>query len=88
MKKFLFIGIDFSKNKFDRFNYWNVYQPASKEIDALQLLTAHRSRLVKNKVQLQVSSNEMRRVINETARWIFESARLVIKPLLTMSEIN
>jgi transposase len=53
------------------------YLPASKEIDSLQLLTAHRSRLVKNKVQLEGSVREMRRVINrdETAKWIFESAQ-------------
>jgi len=52
------------------------YKPAEKEIDALRLLVAYRSRLVKNKVALEVSANEMRRVIKRdtTARFIYESS--------------
>lgn len=52
------------------------YKPAEKEIETLQLLVAYRSRLVKTKVSLEVSANEMRRVIKRdaTARFIYESS--------------
>ena len=52
------------------------YKPAEKEIETLQLLVAYRSRLVKSKVSLEVSANEMRRVIKRdaTARFIYESS--------------
>jgi transposase len=52
------------------------HKPAEKEIEALQLLVAYRGRLVKNKVSLEVSANEMRRVITRstTARGIYESS--------------
>jgi transposase len=52
------------------------YKPAEKEIAALQLLVSYRTRLVKNKVALEVAANEMRRVIkrNPTARFVYESS--------------
>jgi len=52
------------------------YKPAEKEIETLQLLVGYRSRLVKSKVSLEVSANEMRRVIKRdaTARFIYESS--------------
>ena len=52
------------------------YKPAEKEIESLQLLVGYRSRLVKSKVSLEVSANEMRRVIKRdaTARFIYESS--------------
>jgi transposase len=52
------------------------YRPAEKEIDALQLLASYRSRLVKNRVALEVAANEMRRVIKRdpTARFVYESS--------------
>jgi transposase len=52
------------------------YKPAEKEIDALRLLVSYRSRLVKNKVVLEVAAGEMRRVIkrNTTARFVYESS--------------
>jgi transposase len=52
------------------------YKPVKKEIDTLQLLVSYRSRLVKNKVSLEVSATEMRRVIQRdpTARFVYESS--------------
>lgn len=52
------------------------YTLVGKEVDSLRMLSSHRSRLVKNKVSLEVAANEMRRVIqrNTTARWVFESS--------------
>lgn len=52
------------------------YKPAEKETEALRLLVSYRSRLVKNKVALEVAANEMRRVIkrNPTARFVYESS--------------
>jgi transposase len=52
------------------------YRPAGKEIDALELLVSYRSRLVKNRVALEVSANEMRRVLKRspTARFVYESS--------------
>ena len=52
------------------------YKPAEKEIEALRLLVSYRSRLVKNKVSIQVAANEMRRVIKRdtTARFVYESS--------------
>ena len=52
------------------------YKPAEKEIEALQLLVSYRSRLVKNKVSIEVAANEMRRVIKRdtTARFVYESS--------------
>lgn len=50
------------------------YKPSEKTIDALRLLVSYRSRLVKNKVVLEVAANEMRRVIKRdtTARFVYE----------------
>jgi transposase len=52
------------------------YKPAGKELDALKLLSAYRSRLVKNRVALQVAATETRRAMprNTMARFIFESS--------------
>jgi len=59
------------------------YTLPEKEVDTLRLLSAHRSRLVKNKVLLEVAANEMRCVIKRdtTARWVFESSMRDIKRL-------
>jgi transposase len=64
------------------------YTLPNKEIDALRLLSAYRSRLVKNKVLLEVAANEMRRVIKRdtTARWVYESSMRDIERL--KKEIN
>jgi len=50
------------------------YVPKSKECKALQLLYAHRGRLIKVKVGLSQAATEMRTVIkrNPTARYIYE----------------
>lgn len=50
------------------------YRPAEKEIDALHLLVAFRSRLVKSRKALEVAANEMRGVIqrDRTARFVYE----------------
>lgn len=52
-------------------------KPANKEIESLRLLLAYRGRLVKNKVSLEVSAKETRRVINRdsTSRFIFENSQ-------------
>jgi transposase len=52
------------------------YKPVEKETGALQLLISYRSRLVKNKVALEVAASEMRRVLthNATARFVYESS--------------
>jgi hypothetical protein len=52
------------------------YKPAEKEIDALRLRASYRSRLVKNRVALEVAANEMRRVIkcDPTVRFVYESS--------------
>ena len=52
------------------------YKVAEKEIDALQLLVAYRSRLLKSKVALEVAANETRRVISHdaTASFVYESS--------------
>jgi len=52
------------------------YKPSEKEVEALRLLVSYRSRLVKNKVSLQVAASEMRRVIKRdtTARFVYESS--------------
>jgi len=52
------------------------YKPAEKEVEALQLLVAYRGRLIKNKVSLEVSANEMRRVITRstTARAVYDAS--------------
>lgn len=52
-------------------------KPANKEIESLRLLFAYRGRLVKNKVSLEVSANETRRVINRdtTSRLVFEKSQ-------------
>jgi len=57
------------------------YQPAEKEIQALQLLVSYRSRLVKNKVSIEVAANEMRQVIKRdtTARFVYQSSMRDIK---------
>jgi transposase len=64
------------------------YAQPNKELDALRLLSAHRSRLVKSKVLLEVSASEMRRVMKRdtTARWVFESSMRDIERL--KKEIN
>jgi transposase len=53
------------------------YKPVEKEIEALRQLVSYRSRLVKNKVSLEVSARKMRRVITRdpTARFVYESSR-------------
>lgn len=53
-----------------------VYKPQEKEITALQLLVSYRSRLVKSKVMLETSANEMRRVMQRdpTARFVYQSS--------------
>jgi transposase len=57
------------------------YCPPEKEINALQLLVSYRSRLIKNKVSLEVAASEMRRVIKRdpTARYIYESSKREIE---------
>lgn len=57
------------------------YQPAGKEINALQLLASFRSRLVKCKVALEVAANEMRRVIQRdiTAGFVYEHSMCEVK---------
>jgi len=52
------------------------YKPAENEIEDLQLLVSYRSRLVKSKVSLEVSANEMRRVIKRkpTAKSIYDDS--------------
>jgi transposase len=52
------------------------YQLQDKDLKDLELLLAHRERLMKNKHVLQVSSNEMRAVLqrNSTARYIYEQS--------------
>ena len=52
------------------------YKPLEKEIETLRLLVSYRSRLVKNKVSLQVVACEMRRVIKRdtTARFVYQSS--------------
>jgi transposase len=59
-----------------------------KALDALRLLSAHRSRPVRNKVLPEVSASEMRRVMKRdaTARWVFESSMRDIERL--KKEIN
>ena len=59
------------------------YKPVDKKTDSLRLLFSYRERLVKIKVALEVSANEMRRVINrdETARGIFEDSNREIERL-------
>lgn len=56
------------------------HQPANKDIEALRLLSAYRGRLVKNKVSLEVSAKETRRVINRdaTSRLVFENSQHII----------
>lgn len=53
------------------------YKPAAKEIESLRLLLGYRSRLVKNKVSLDIAAKETRRVIDRdpTSRYIFESTQ-------------
>jgi transposase len=52
-------------------------EPANKDIEALRLLWAYRGRLVKNKVSLEVSAKETRRVIKRevTSRLVFENSQ-------------
>lgn len=52
-------------------------KPADKEIESLRLLSAYRARLVKNKVSLEVSAKETRRVISRdaTSRFVFENSQ-------------
>jgi len=52
-------------------------KPANKNIESLRLLLAYRGRLVKNKVSLEVSAKETRRVINRdpTSRLVFENSQ-------------
>jgi transposase len=52
------------------------YKPDSKEIEALQLLSAYRKRLVKMKVAIENAAKETRRVIvrDQTCRFIYESS--------------
>ncbi len=52
-------------------------KPANKDIESLRLLLAYRGRLVKNKVSLEVSAKETRRVINRdpTSRLVFENSQ-------------
>ena len=59
------------------------YKPVDKEIEDLQLLVSYRSRLVKNKVSLEVSANEMQRVIKRkpSARFIYKDSMRNIENL-------
>lgn len=52
------------------------YKPAEKEINTLQLLVSYRSRLLKNKVALEVAANETRRVLKRdpAARYVYEDS--------------
>ncbi|GHT09012.1 IS110 family transposase [Bacteroidia bacterium] len=52
------------------------YQLPDKDLKDLDLLLSHRERLLKNKHALQVSSNEIRAVLqrNSTARYIYEQS--------------
>ena len=53
------------------------YELSEKAFEELQLLLAFRERLVKNKVSLEVSGSEMRRIYkrNPTARFIYEQSQ-------------
>jgi transposase len=57
------------------------YQPAEKDINALQLLASFRSRLVKCKMALEVAATEMRRVIQHdiTAGFVYERSMCEVK---------
>jgi len=52
------------------------YQPVDKAIESLSLLLSYRGRLIKEKVLLEVSAKETRRVISRdtTSRFVFENS--------------
>lgn len=64
-------------------------KPSNKEIESLRLLFAYRGRLVKNKVSLEVSANETRRVINRdtTSRLVFENSQQNIERIKKEIEV-